>query len=85
MRMTDVRDSHLKIVAELGGLRHILDGQPIHAGDVLEFYDGDRMTWTLARFELLVGERGRRAVLCTADGSSLAVDETIRLRWPTRR
>ena len=83
--MTNPKSGALTLVEELGGYRHYLDGEPIHAGDVLEFFDGNRLTWTMARFELIIGQRGRRAVLCTSDGSSITVDETTRLRWPKER
>ena len=80
--MTSRVPGNLTITEELGGYRHYLDGQPIHAGDVLEYFDGNRQAWVTARFELIFGERGRLAVLCFNDGSSIAAEETMRLRWP---
>ena len=52
--------------------------------DQLEFFDDNRLTWTFARFEVILGQRGRQPVLCTADDSTIAVDGNIRLRWPTQ-
>lgn len=43
--------------------------------DVLEFFNENCMTWTDVRFEVIFGKRSRRAVLCTADDSTIAVDE----------
>lgn len=71
----------LKIAEESGGVRHYLDDQPIHAGDVLEYFDMARDTWIPARFELAAGQRGRNAYLCLPGGQCLAVTETVRLRW----
>lgn len=83
--MRDAAPTNLKIVAELGGYRHCLDGQPIHAGDMLDYFDSATGTWTSARFELIPGHRGRKAVLCVGESRTVPVDATTRLRWTPNR
>lgn len=85
MLMGNSYSQKLTILEELGGYRHHLDGQPIHAGDVLEYFDENRLAWVPTRFELIFGTRGRQAVLCLPDDSCLALTDTIRLRWPSLR
>jgi hypothetical protein len=80
--MAEAKSGSLTIVEEAGGFRHHLDGVPIHAGEVLECFDNERNSWIPVRFELVFGQRGRKAVVYVSDGACLSVGETIRLRWP---
>lgn len=79
--MITATPTSLTLVAEVGGYRHYLDRQPIHAGEVLDYFDPAQSTWVSARFELIPGHRGRKAVLCIADGQSVPVDSATQLRW----
>lgn len=85
MPMAEAESGNLTIVEEAGGFRHHLDGVPIHAGEVLEFFNDERNSWIPARFELVFGLRGRQAVMHVPDGSYLPVGNSIRLRWPVPR
>jgi hypothetical protein len=78
---TTYAENRLTLVAEIGGWRHHLDGQPIHAGDVLEYFDPTGRAWVSARFELIPGERGRKAVLDLPNDRTVPVGSTTRLRW----
>lgn len=73
--------TNLTLVAEAGGLRHFLEGQPIHAGDVLEYYDPECTAWVSARFEVMPGQRGRGAFLCSSEARCVPVERAIRRRW----
>lgn len=64
--------------------RRYLDGEPIHAGDVLEFFDLRQSCWRSARYETVPGTQGRAAVLSFPDNTSLSVAATTRLRWLMR-
>lgn len=79
--MRSATRTHPTLIAELGGWRHYLDGHPIHAGDVLEYFDPTCRTWVSARFELIPGERGRKAILCLSNDRTASVGSTTRLRW----
>jgi hypothetical protein len=70
------------LIEEAGGWRRYLDGEPIHAGDVLEYYDAGQGSWVAARFETVPGTRGRAAVLALPDNSYVSFATIIRLRWP---
>jgi hypothetical protein len=41
---------HLELRREVGGLRHYLSGEPIHAGELLELQLDDGK-WALGRYE----------------------------------
>jgi hypothetical protein len=69
------------LMEEAGGWLRYLDGEPIHAGDVLEYFDAGQGSWLAARFETVPGTRGRAAVLALPDNTSVAVAATTRLRW----
>jgi hypothetical protein len=83
--MRESTPTNLTRVAEAGGYRHYLDSQPIHAGDVLDYFDMAAGVWTSARFELIPGHRGRKAVLFLAEDYTVPVDVTTRLRWTATR
>lgn len=77
--------TNLTLVAEAGGFRYYLERQPIHAGDVLDYFDPAGGAWVSARFEAIPGHRGRKAVLCLAQNRSVPVDSTTHLRWNLKR
>ena len=72
------------LVEGADGFRRYLDEEPIHAGDVLEFFDVRKSSWLKARYESVPGTRGRAAVLCFPDDTSIPIAETTRLRWLAR-
>lgn len=80
MPLTD--RGQLTLIEEAGGFRHYLDGVPIHAGTVLECYDPEQRRWLPVRFETVFGQRGRNAIVCRADGTSMPVSDNLSLRWP---
>ncbi len=79
--MREPTATHLTLVVEAGGYRHYLAGQPIHAGEVLEYFDPAHGIWINARFEFIPGHRGRKAVLCLSEDRTVPVGSTTRLRW----
>ena len=38
--MRQDRGGHLEVIEERGGFRHHLDGEPIHAGELLDYFAG---------------------------------------------
>ncbi len=70
------------LVEEPDGWRRYLAGEPIHAGDVLEYFDAGKCCWLTARFESVPGSRGRAAVLILPNDTCISLVGTIRLRWP---
>lgn len=89
------RGEVLKLVHEIGGLRHYLGGEPVHAGDLLELrLPGG--AWVLGRYEwsfragsapcfyvTLGGDWERDAALDPVQ-TCLALPQAARLRWPER-
>lgn len=67
--MAESEPGQLTITEERGGFRHYLDGLPIHAGDLLEFFDPVKAEWLAARFELVAGQRGKIGYLCLPGGN----------------
>jgi hypothetical protein len=72
----------LEVQQEDGGLRHYLDGEPVHAGTVLERLKADG-TWEAGRYEWSFRPDERPALYTSEeDGVFLSGEDT--LRWPPR-
>lgn len=63
------------------GLRHILDGLEVHAGDVLELQTGTG--WRLGRYEWTF-RRSDLPVLYWDDQRGVVIRDGDELRWPAR-
>lgn len=65
----------------------LLDGEPVHAGDIVEIrtYDGQ---WTMARFEYAWDRESREVepflIVPNPDGGHRLLDEHVDCRWPDR-
>lgn len=70
----------LELRPEPGGLRHYLDGEPVHCGDILELLtdDGARV---LVRYEWNWKQGGPPA-LCLDQDVAIFASEGTKLRWP---
>jgi len=71
----ELRESH-------GDFRDYLDGQPIHNGDQLMLWTGDRWVW--ARYEVADFHQ-REVVLDTIEGERRVDRATMHVRWPTKQ
>ncbi len=70
--------NYIQLGSDSGGWRDFLDGKPIHCGDQLQLWDGDR--WIYTRYEM--GDRRlREVVLCSVDGDRWLDRDTMRFRW----
>lgn len=74
----------------VGGVRHYLDGKPVHCGAALEL-ELETGAWLHGRYETSgpIGRKGSRAFLVIARsslGRNLSVDlvDGCRVRWPGR-
>ena len=64
-----------------GGWRDFLDGKPIHCGDQLQLWTGDR--WVYARYEMC--DRSLREVVLASDDQDRWLErDTMLFRWPPR-
>jgi hypothetical protein len=73
-------------VQEEGGVRHYLNGEPVHAGDSLELL-GEDGTWQRGRYEWNWRRADEPSFHCRLnDGSeaSLTLLPAATLRWPDR-
>jgi hypothetical protein len=80
--MTPREGTRLVLGDDGGGPRYFLDGQPVHAGTLLELLEPDG-TWMLGRYEWS-RRRGECPRFCYDNNTPpvmLGVD--ARLRWPT--
>lgn len=64
----------------ISGLRHYLDGEPVHAGDSLELLTGDG--WRRGRYEWGFRWDGP-PVLFWDDQRGVSIREDDELRWPS--
>lgn len=64
------------------GTRHYLEGDPVHAGDILEM-QGDDGAWISVRYEYTYQAQSRtfRAFVYLGNEQCLKVSETSRFRW----
>jgi len=75
----------LAIHWQYDGPRYYLDGEPVHAGDIIEArtYDGQ---WTVARFEYAwdaeSGEVEPFFIVPTPDGGHRLLEADLECRWP---
>lgn len=65
---------------ESGGLRHYLDGKPVHAGSMLELLEPDG-SWLLGRYEWSFC-RGDEPSFYLGVGQMRMLGADARLRWP---
>ena len=75
----------LELVRESSGLRHVLTGQPVHAGDGLEI-QFEAGVWLAGRYEWSFQEGTRPLLYLGLAGGSLAcfeIPEAALLRWPS--
>ena len=70
----------LELRREPGGFRHYLDGQPIHAGDLLEMQTDDG-SWVLIRYEWNQ-KQNKSASLVLNDDFTIELTASTHLRWP---
>jgi len=78
-RRGELARSRLELVEDGGGPRYLLAGRPVHAGDVLEFDDGDG--WLAARFEW-THRLDDLPELHLRDGSKRSLPSDCLFRWP---
>jgi len=70
---------YIELGEDSGGWRDFLDGKPIHCGDQLQLWTGDR--WVYARYEM--GDRSlREVVLASVDQDRWLERDTMLFRWP---
>jgi len=70
----------LELRRELGGLRHYLDGAPIHCGDLLEMRTDDG-AWVVVRYEWNQRVADTASLICS-DNVLFDLDPATHLRWP---
>ena len=68
---------------EIGGVRHYLGEEPVHAGDILE-YRLDDEEWRLGRYEWTFREEDEPFLSVSEDSALSLRRDDIRLRWPRR-
>lgn len=75
----------LEVRREQGGLRNYVDGEEVHAGDVLEMLVADG-TWIAGRYEWTYREDERPAFYVGERGSDkgILISAADVLRWPGR-
>lgn len=74
----------LVLGTDAGGLRHFVDGQPVHAGYVLEVELEDG-TWVQMRYEWNFTRDAPPVFYLALAGPAVAkvtLPESARLRWP---
>ncbi|APZ95864.1 hypothetical protein [Fuerstiella marisgermanici] len=71
---------HLELQHESSGLRHYLDGQPVHAGSLIEVFT-ESTGWTPARYEWSFLE-SRPATAWISDEEIVDLDPDMPVRWP---
>ena len=78
-RRDELASSRPALTNDGRGQRYILAGRPVHAGDTLEFDEGDG--WTRARFEW-THRLDDVPELHLADGTARPVPNDALFRWP---
>lgn len=74
----------LELRREAGGLRHYLDDEPLHAGELLELWLDDG-SWALGRYEWTYREADPPLFFVdTETDSVITLRPGARLRWPGR-
>lgn len=66
----------LEVRSEVGGLRHYLEGEPVHCGELLEIQQEGR--WRLGRYE----RSGAKAGLFLSEQEVIFLSASDLLRWP---
>lgn len=69
----------LELRREVGGLRHYLDGQPVHAGDTLEWNRAGE--WLRGRYEWTFREDDQPAFYISEDKGYFIPPDAL-LCWP---
>jgi len=72
--------SRLELQHESGGRRHYLNGEPVHAGEILEMYRDGK--WITGRYEWTFRE-DELPVFYVNEAGGYIIKSDDDLRWPT--
>ena len=73
---------NLYLREEDSGLRHYLEGKPVHCGEFIEIQLGGRRgPWVVVRYEANLSRQGVTVCLY-AVGGRIYADEDATFRWP---
>ena len=71
---------YMKLKREESGLRHYLDGKPVHAGTQLEYFDIETGKWETGRYEWSFSQVLPPYLVVTS--GAVVITIRTRLRWP---
>ena len=74
-----MQDNQIELGQDGGGWRDFLDSKPIHNGDQLQLWTGDK--WIYARYET-ASYQNKEVVLYSVDTVRQLDRATMRFRWP---